>query len=271
MTLAHALATLGQGALALLVLNTLLWVASVAKRDASLIDPWWSMGFLLVTSRAALDSGLDAPKALILACTAAWALRLFGHLLVRSRGKPEDPRYQAFRRRFGPARYWWVSYFQVFVLQGVLAMMVSAPLQLAASLPARARSLSAFELLGGLVFAAGFAFEWVADRQLDRFRASPANRGTVLDRGLFAWTRHPNYFGETVLQWGLWMMAASSLAEVLSPLAVAATALSPALMTWLLVRVSGVSMLDEHLARTRPGYAEYMRRTSAFVPRPPRA
>jgi steroid 5-alpha reductase family enzyme len=114
-------------------LMTTLWLVSVRLRDASIVDPWWSMGFLLVTVHTALATGLTPAKVLVLTLVGTWSLRLWLHLLLRSRGKPEDPRYASFRQRYGAARYWWVSLFQVFLLQGSLVVLISAPLQLAAA------------------------------------------------------------------------------------------------------------------------------------------
>lgn len=241
---------------------TLLWLASVRLRDVSIVDPWWSLLFLFVGWNTALRSGITADKALLLALLSAWSLRLFGHLWLRARGKPEDPRYAAFRLRYGAHRYRWFSYFQVFLLQGTLALLISAPLQLALASPA-AQPTSWSDLLGTALFLAGFAIEAVADAQLQRFRNDPSLRGTVLDRGLWGWSRHPNYFGEALLWWGLWLHALDQPWGW-------ATALAPALLTFLLVRVSGVAMLDDLLRRTKPGYAEYLARTPAFVPRRPR-
>lgn len=252
------MSAIAANALAVWVAVTLVWVASVVKRDASVVDPWWSMLFLLVSARTTLAAGLTDGRALTLALTALWAVRLWLHLLGRARGQPEDPRYQAFRRRFGPERYWWVSYFQVFVLQGALSLVASSPLVAAALAPAP-DPLRWNDLLGALVFAVGFAFEAVADAQLARFRRDPANEGRALDTGLWRYSRHPNYFGEAVLQWGLWLTAIDAPYGI-------ATALGPAMMTWLLLKVSGVVMLERRLTKTRPAYADYVRRTSAFVP-----
>ncbi|MBM4376526.1 MAG: DUF1295 domain-containing protein [Deltaproteobacteria bacterium] len=252
---------IGGNALSVLAIMAGVWLASVRLRDASIVDPWWSILFLAVTARTVLATGIDARKAVLVALVAAWALRLFAHLALRSRGKPEDPRYAAFRARFGAARYWWVSFFQVFVLQGALALVISAPLQYAASRPV-GEPFHGLDALGLVLFVAGFACETSADVQLQRFRNDPSMRGKVLDTGLFAWSRHPNYFGDAVLWWGFGCFAASSLVG-------AATLLGPALMTYLLVRVSGVTMLDAYLTKTRPGYAEYIARTPAFIPRRP--
>lgn len=249
-------------ALAVLVLVTTLWLVSVKLRDASIIDPWWSMASLLVCARSVWGTGVTPGKTLLLVMVAAWALRLFLHLFVRSLGKAEDPRYAAFRRRFGPERYWWVSFFQVFLLQGALALVASAPLAVAGAAPSP-DPIAWNDVAGAILFLVGFVIEAVADAQLARFRATPERRGQVLDEGLFRWSRHPNYFGETLVAWAFWLAALDARFG-------AFTVVGPAMMTWLLLRVSGVSMLDEHMLRTKPGYADYVRRTSPFFPRPPR-
>jgi steroid 5-alpha reductase family enzyme len=191
---------------------------------------------------------------------ALWAIRLWAHLLWRSLGKSEDPRYRAFRERFGPERYWWVSFFQVFLLLGALVLVISAPLQ--AALAAPAGPLRWNHLAGLLLFAAGFGFEAVGDWQLLRFRSLRANRAKILDTGLWQWTRHPNYFGEALLWWGFWLFALDAPWGL-------ATVFAPALMTFLLLRVSGVTTLEKHLAKSRPGYADYAARTNSFFPRRP--
>lgn len=245
-----------------LAMTTLLWLVSVRLRDASIVDPWWSMLSLAVVVNTALRTGLGPKKVVLLVAVGLWAIRLWLHLLLRSRGKPEDPRYAAFRTRYGADRYGWISLFQVFWLQGALSLVVSAPLQLAAAAPAT-RGLGLVDGLGLAVFLVGFALEAAADLQLQRFRNDPGSKGKVLDTGLFALSRHPNYFGETLVAWGLGALA---LSEPWGAVAL----VGPALMTFLLVRVSGVTMLDEYLTRTRPGYAEYVARTPAFLPRWPR-
>ena len=247
----------------ILALVTALWVASVIRRDVSIIDPWWSIAFLVATVHSAIRTGLGGAKTVLLVAVTVWALRLWLHLLVRSHGKPEDPRYAAFRQRYGPERYWWLSFFQVFLLQGGLAFVISAPLQLSASAPAT-DVMTPVDWIGLALFVVGFAFEAIGDAQLLAFQRNPAMRGRVLDTGLWRYTRHPNYFGECVLGWGLWICALDQ------PLGWA-TVFAPLLMTFLLLKVSGVAMLDAHLSSSKPGYRDYIRRTSAFVPLPPRA
>jgi len=262
-----SLALVAGNAALVLALMTALWVVSVRLRDASLVDPWWSMAFLLVAANTVLQAGLSPGKALLLAAVAAWALRLWLHLLLRGLGKPEDPRYAGFRAKYGPERYGWFSFFQVFLLQGALVVVISAPLQLAGD-AAAPDPVSITDLLGLALFAAGFGMEAVADAQLARYRSAraaggPSAPGPVLETGLWRFSRHPNYFGDALLWWGFWLLALDAPWGW-------ATVFAPALMTFLLVKVSGVAMLDAHMAAKRPEYAEYMRRTSGFVPLPRR-
>jgi steroid 5-alpha reductase family enzyme len=259
MTLALAASN---GAL-VLGLMVALWLVSIVRRDASLVDPWWSIGFLVIAAHSAWVTGFTPAKALLLGAVCLWAVRLWWHLLARSVGKPEDPRYAAFRAKYGAERYWWISLFQVFLLQAVLLWVISAPLQLAEAAPAPG-PIGPLHIAAAGLFLVGFTFEAIADRQLQRFRDDPASRGQVLDRGLWRLSRHPNYFGEAVLWWGFGLFA---LDQPWGWLAL----LGPALMTFMLVRVSGVTMLDEHLLKSRPGYADYLRRTPAFVPTGPRS
>ena len=258
---------IGNAAL-VLVLMTALWAVSVFLKDASIVDPWWSIGFLLVLAHTVARTGLTPGKTLLLAMVGAWAVRLWLYLLARSRGKAEDPRYAGFRRKYGPDRYWWFSFFQVFVLQGILIVLISAPLQLAGS-AGEPDPVSLGDLLGLALFSVGLAIEVVADAQLNAFRKAragggPGAPGPVLDTGLWRYSRHPNYFGEALLWWGFFLCA---LDEPMGW----TTVLAPALMTFLLVKVSGVAMLDAHMAATRPEYADYIRRTSPFLPWPPRS
>ncbi len=248
---------------AILALMTLLWIVSVIKRDASIVDPWWSILFLVIACNSVYRTGQTPGKIFLLFIVCVWALRLWLHLTLRSRGKTEDPRYAEFRRRFGPDRYWWVSFFQVFLLQGALALIISAPLQIAAAAPLP-DFLSLWDYAGATFFVVGFLIETIADAQLQSFRGNPEKKGGVLDTGLWRYSRHPNYFGEALLWWGFW------LCTIDQPYGVW-TVFAPALMTFLLMRVSGVTMLDEHLAKTKPGFSEYMKRTSSFIPMPPKS
>jgi steroid 5-alpha reductase family enzyme len=241
---------------------TLAWTISVRRREASLADVCWGLGFvLLVWLYCVLSSALTPRSWLVAALTTLWGTRLSVHIFRRNQGQGEDPRYQAMRASHGRA-FWWRSLFTVFWLQGAILWVVALPLLVAvrATKPA---ALTALDGLGILLFAVGFGFEVVGDCQLERFKAQASNRGTVLDRGLWRYTRHPNYFGDATMWWGIYAMAASTPNGWL-------TVLSPSLMTFLLMRVSGVTMLEEGLKASKPGYRAYIARTPAFFPWFPR-
>jgi len=237
------------------------WVASLARRDASLIDRFWGAGFVLLAAFWAWTSpsGFDgADPRLAFAIAALWGIRLSLYLTWRNWGHGEDYRYAAMRRHHGD-RFPIVSLCTVFLLQALLLWAIALPLL---ALARAARPPAPFTLTAGLlVFGAGFLFEVVADAQLTRHRADPRRTGP-LDRGLWRYSRHPNYFGEAVLWWGIWIIASSAGG--------AWTVFSPVLMTFLLLRVSGVALLEKRLREMKPGWDEYARRTSAFVPLPRR-
>lgn len=247
-------------AIVIVALVTLTWVASVALRDASVIDPVWPLGFVAVAITAFVaGDGDEGRRLLILVLVAVWGLRLSAYLFWRNAGKGEDFRYQAMRARRGPS-FWIISLVTIFLLQGVLMWIVSLPVQLAA-VPSRGLGLLA--VAGVVAWAIGFAFETIGDWQLARFRANPASRGQVLDTGLWRYTRHPNYFGDFMVWWGIFLVAAESGAGAWG-------FIGPVLMTVLLVKVSGAGLLEKDIEQRRPGYADYVRRTSGFLPRPPR-
>lgn len=259
----------GLGFLLVFAAMTLLWVASLLLRDASLVDPFWGTGFVLLAWFYYLvaGDGLAARKVVVVALVTLWGLRLSLYLLWRNWGKGEDFRYRAMRRRYGPERYWWVSYFQVFLLQGFLMWLLSAAL-LAAQY--NARSASGLTILDGLaiiIWAAGFFFEALGDWQLARFKRNPANSGRVLERGLWRYTRHPNYFGDALVWLGFGLLAIAAG----GPLAIGTGLLSAGLMAYLLRRVSGVTLLERSLVKRKPGYEAYVARTSPFFPRRPKA
>jgi steroid 5-alpha reductase family enzyme len=247
----------------ILVLMTATWVVSVVVRNASIVDVAWSLNFLAVASLGVLvGEGLMARRVLVLVLVLVWSLRLSLHIAVRNHGKGEDYRYRAFRERYGPDRYWWVSLFQVFWLQGGIAFVVSAPLLVAAA-GVSPEALTWADLLGAILWLVGFAFEAIGDAQLDAFKRDRGNAGKVMDRGLWRYTRHPNYFGDATLWWGY------GLIGLLAPWGWAAL-IGPVVMTLMLLKVSGVAMLERTIATRRPGYEEYVRRTSAFIPLPPK-
>ena len=253
-----ALAGLG----AIVTALSFVWVLSVKLRDASIADVCWGLGFVTLAWLYCLLSPTMTSRAwLVAALVTIWGARLSLHIFRRNHGKGEDPRYRAMRAAHGPA-FWWRSLFTVFWLQGALLWFVALPL-LVAVRAARPAALTAVDGLGVVLFAVGFGFEVVGDSQLARFKAEPSNRGTVLDHGLWRYTRHPNYFGDATLWWGLYAIAAATPGGWL-------TVLSPALMTFLLMRVSGVTLLEESLKASKPGYRAYIARTPAFFPWFPR-
>jgi steroid 5-alpha reductase family enzyme len=238
-----------------------LWLLSLRLRDASIADVFWGVGFAAV---GALALGLSprSPRAVLLAALpVAWGGRLTLHLAARWRGKGEDRRYRVMRAAWGH-RFPVASLFTVFLLQGALMWMVSLPLQIGAARGATA-PFGILDAAGLLLFGIGLAFEAVGDAQLARFLADPANAGRVMQAGLWRYTRHPNYFGDALVWWGLGLVAMSA-----GPAWLLA---GPALMTFLLLRVSGVALLERDIGARRPGYADYVARTSAFFPWPPRS
>ena len=252
------LSILGLNLAAIIALMTSVWLFSLVKKDASIIDVFWGLGFVLVAwltfSRA---DGYLGRKLLITGLTTIWGLRLSIHILIRNWGHGEDRRYQTWRAQYG-RNFWWVSFFTVFGLQAILLWVISLVLQFGQLSPVPAR-LVLLDGLGTLLWTAGFIFEAVADWQLYRFKADPANAGKVMNQGLWAYTRHPNYFGESLVWWGLFLITLAtpgSLWVIISPLVI----------TFLLLKVSGVTLLEKTILDTRPRYRDYMKTTNAFFP-----
>jgi steroid 5-alpha reductase family enzyme len=245
---------------ALLVLASVAWAVATRRRNAGLVDIFWSLFFLLATLvYAATADTLSQRALLVLSLVAIWATRLAAYLAVRNWNAPEDHRYRAIRARNEPG-FAWKSVYLVFGLQAVLAWIISAPLAGAIRSPL---PLGVADLLGTSLAMFGIAFEAIADVQLARFRADPASAGAVMDRGLWRYTRHPNYFGEFCLWWGLFLLALGAGAWW--------SVFAPVLMSMLLLRVSGVALLERDIGARRPAYRDYMARTNAFFPGPPRS
>ena len=248
------------GAVTVLMLVT--WLVSLLVRDASIVDIIWGAGFVVVAATAAVvGNGFPDRRYLLLTLVGVWGVRLSSYLAWRNLGHGEDYRYQAMRKKHGD-RFWLVSLVQVFLLQGVLMWVVSLPVQLAASADEPA-GFGPLALLGIAVWMVGLLFESVGDAQLASFKARPENEGKVMDRGLWRFTRHPNYFGDFCVWWGICLVAAETVPGRYG-------VIGPLVMSFLLLRVSGVAMLEKTIGKRRPGYAEYVQRTSAFFPRPPR-
>ena len=253
---------IGLCAAAIAVVMVLTWLVSLVVRDASIVDIVWGLNFVVVASVAfAFGDGAHARSLLLLAMVGIWGLRLSGYLARRNLGHGEDFRYRAMRKKFG-ARFGLISLGTVFGLQGLLAWVVSLPVQLAATTD-QPEHLGVLAGIGVVVWAVGLTFEAVGDAQLARFKADPASAGQVMDRGLWRYTRHPNYFGDFCIWWGVFAVAAETAPARWG-------VVGPLVMSFLLLRVSGVTLLEKTIGTRRPGYAEYAARTSAFFPRPPK-
>jgi steroid 5-alpha reductase family enzyme len=244
-------------------LMLLTWLLSLVLKNASIVDIVWGFGFVLVAwaVRLNVDEGLAARQNLLVGMTTLWGLRLAGYLFWRNHGKGEDYRYRAMRKHWGP-RFGLISLATVFALQGVLMFTVSLPVQLGQTRDTP--DIGWLAVVGLAVWAVGIFFEWVGDAQLARFKGDPSNQGKVMNRGLWKFTRHPNYFGDACVWWGIALVAAETT--------VGRWGLIGALvMTILLRRVSGVVLLEKSLSKRKEGYAEYIAATSPFFPRPPRS
>ncbi|MCB0981758.1 MAG: DUF1295 domain-containing protein [Acidimicrobiaceae bacterium] len=259
--IASAGTALSTAAMTVAALMVATWLLSLALKNASIVDIAWGLGFVAVawSVRFAVD-GVTARQNLLVALTSVWGLRLGGYLFIRNHGKGEDFRYRAMRKHWGP-KFPIISLLTVFTLQGVLMYVVSLGVQLGQA--ATSPSLGVLAWVGVAVWVVGLTFEAVGDWQLAAFKRDPANQGKVMDRGLWRYTRHPNYFGDACVWWGIALVAAET--------GIGRWGLLGALvMTVLLLRVSGVALLEKSLSRRKPGYAEYVARTSAFVPLPPK-
>ncbi len=236
----------------------LLWLLSLGLQNASIVDIFWGCGFVLVSWTSLAVGGQTGFGALLVtALVTLWGLRLAGYLAWRNIGKPEDYRYRAMREHHG-GRFAIVSLFTVFGLQGLLLWIISLPVQVAVG---QAFAWHSWRWVGVGLWAAGLFFEAVGDWQLARFKSRPENRGRVMDDGLWRYTRHPNYFGDFLVWWGLYVVAVQADSWWW-------TIIGPLLMSFLLLRVSGVRLLESSLKQRVEGYSQYVQNTSAFIPLP---
>jgi len=250
------------GGLSLVAVAVLMTTTALIGRRqgrVSVVDTAWGLGFIVVVVvAAAAGSGVLWRRLLLVVLVAIWGARLARHMHTRNQGKGEDPRYAAMLEK-EPGDPFLVALRKVYLVQGLAVWFVSLPLQVSA---AAGPGLWPVAVAGLLLWALGVVFEGVGDAQLKRFKAGPGNKGKVMDRGLWSWTRHPNYFGDSAVWWGLFVIAASAWPGVL-------TVLSPVVMTYFLVFATGARLLEKQMAE-RPGYPEYQQRTSYFLPRPPK-
>lgn len=244
---------------AILGVGVVSWLISVVKKDVSFVDSLWSLFFVIAAAIYAVDAWpLSDRGLLVLALVAIWALRLSIYITARNWGESEDYRYQTIRKNNEPG-FAFKSLYIVFGLQGVLAWLVALPLFFAIRSDA---DLTALDVVAAILWLVGFIFEAGGDYQLSRFKADESKKGKVLDTGLWRYTRHPNYFGDFCVWWAFFLFALGSGGwwSVVSPL----------LMSLLLLKVSGVAMLETTISDRRPAYADYIRRTNAFFPGPRR-
>jgi len=255
-----AVITTAVAAVALLMVST--WIVATIRRDVSVVDIVWGLGFAVVAvCSLVVGDGAAARRVLLAVLVGVWGLRLAGYLAWRNLGHGEDRRYRKMRDARGPW-FWLISLATVFGLQGLLMVVVALPVQLSAGAE-DPRRLGPLAAVGAGLWLVGLVFEAGGDLQLARFKADPVNEGKVMDRGFWRYTRHPNYFGDVCVWWGIFLVAAETAPGRWG-------VAGPILMTVFLLRVSGVSLLERDIGERRPAYAAYIERTSAFLPRPPR-
>ena len=241
------------------VLMMALWLLSLLKKDASVVDPCWGLGFVILVWSTSFQVGMrDTRSYLLAALVTIWGLRLSGYLAWRNYGEGEDKRYTKMRKKHGE-RFWWISLFTVFLLQGALMWFISLTFQ-SGIYWSQTSMIGWFAMLGIAIWGIGFFFESVGDFQMARFQARSDSDGKVMNEGLWRYTRHPNYFGDFCVWWGIYLIAANANSWW--------TIASPILMTFLLLKVSGVALLEGEIEERRPEYAKYKRRTNAFFPGP---
>lgn len=247
------------GLFTILMLATLTWIVSLIKRDVSIVDSVWSV---MIFAAAFVYSSSMEPywnrSSLILTLVLVWAFRLCVYVTWRNWGAPEDSRYQAIRQKYEP-NFALKSLGIIFVFQAMLAWIITMPLWIGLTVPFES---NIFDTLGLALWTIGMAFETVGDWQLARFKSDPANSGKVMNRGLWRFTRHPNYFGECLIWWGFFLF--------IVPTGAWWAIASPVLLTFLLLKFSGVTMLEETIVDRRPAYRDYIATTNAFIPGPPK-
>ena len=234
------------------------WLISLITKNVTIVDSLWGLGFVLIAWLTfGMAEGFWGRKYLIVLLTTVWGLRLSAHLSWRNWGKGEDPRYGSWRKASGE-RFWIISLFKIFLLQALFLWVIALGIQYAQVSPSPPHFIW-LDLLGCIVWTIGFVFESVSDWQLARFKADPTNRGKVMDRGLWAYSRHPNYFGDFLIWWGIFLIVLSTPTSWW-------TVGSPLIMTAVLLKMTGVPLTEKIIVVTRPGYREYIKRTHAFFP-----
>lgn len=245
-------------AAAVWLLMTSVFAAALAKKDNSIVDMAWGGGFIMIAGLTFfLQPGFTSRQLLVTLLVTLWGLRLLVHIAFRNRGRGEDFRYAKWRKEWGR---WFIarSYFQIYMLQGIFMLVIAYPIIFTNA--SNREGIGVLQGLGTVIWLTGFFFEAVGDAQLTRFKRDQANKGKIMTRGLWTYSRHPNYFGEVMMWWGIFVI---TLPEGWT------TMVSPILITFLLLRVSGVTMLEKKY-KGRSDFEDYARRTSAFFPLPPK-
>ncbi len=241
-----------------MTLMTILWIISIFIKNVSIVDLFWGFGFVMVNIYYFYYTGEpNAIKIILLILVTIWGLRLSIYLAIRNIGKGEDFRYQEFRKNFGEHRYWWLSFFQTFLLQGVLMWIISLPL-LGVNLNSESDTIPILLYAGLFVWIVGFVFEAGGDYQLAKFKKNKDNKGKVLSSGFWKYTRHPNYFGDSAVWWGYGLLSLSvgGYWYIIGSI----------IMTLLIIKVSGVALLEKTLKTQKPEYVEYVKNTNSFFP-----
>jgi steroid 5-alpha reductase family enzyme len=244
--------------LAVVFMMLLGWVVSVQRQNVTIVDSLWGMGFVLIAWLTLFQlDGMGMRSLLITVLTTLWGVRLALYLTWRNHGKGEDPRYAQWRSASGE-RFWITSLFKVFLLQAIFLWAIALVIQAGQS-GGGSHRLGWLDFLGTLIWLTGFVFEAVGDWQLARFKSDPANHGQVMDRGLWRYTRHPNYFGESLIWWGFFVIALSQPGNWW-------TVVSPVIITAVLLKMTGIPLTEKLIVEKRPGYGDYIASTPAFFP-----
>jgi steroid 5-alpha reductase family enzyme len=253
-----SMTTMGWNLAAVASMMVMGWVVSLVFRNVTIVDSLWGLGFVVIAWLTYfMSDGFWGRKLLIAILVTLWGLRLSAYLSWRNWGKGEDPRYGGWREKSGD-RFWLVSLFKVFILQAVFLWVIALALQIG-QLARTPATLTLLDITGIIFWTIGFIFESVGDWQLAHFKSDPTNKGLVMDRGLWAFTRHPNYFGEFLIWWGVFLITLSTPNSWW-------TIFSPLIMTAVLLKMTGIPLTEKGLVENRPGYSDYIKRTSAFFP-----
>jgi steroid 5-alpha reductase family enzyme len=237
----------------------ILWIVSIFLKNVSIVDLFWGTGFVMVNVFYFLKTeAFTIRPIIVLVLVTMWGLRLSFYLAWRNIGKGEDFRYREFRKKYGEKNYWWISLFQTFLLQGILMWIISLPLFGVNLLSSHTGNLNLIDYIGILFWIIGFIFEAGGDFQLAKFKLNISNKGKVLNSGFWKYTRHPNYFGDAAVWWGygILCLAAGGYLYILGSL----------IMTLLIIKVSGVALLEKTLKNQKPEYLDYIKNTNSFFP-----